>query len=121
MGVLATALEQGLNGVGAPTLYDAWTIEAGNPKKDAGKLLVEPATLRVGFQNTAGIRDYTWCKSIATIIDEFSYAETTYANIVRQNLFRQMYQLIHGACPILTAQLPSKRWRIPSHARCAAC
>jgi hypothetical protein len=101
MGVLVNALEQGLNSVGTTTLFDSWTIEAGKPKKETGKLLVDPPTRRVGFQNTAAIRDYTWCTSIAMIIDEFSYAESTYANIVRQNLFRQMYQFDTRSLPYI--------------------
>jgi hypothetical protein len=92
MGVLVSALQQGLNGVVVPTLYDTWTIEAGKPKKEPGKLLIDPGSRRSGFQNTAAVRDFDWYMQAAAIIDEFSYAESTYANIVRQRLFRQLYQ-----------------------------
>jgi hypothetical protein len=92
MGVLADSLTKGLK---APPkgIEDLWTIESGKDKLVVGgKIQFDQANNLVFIPNTIAGLTYDQIWTIAMVIDELSYAATTYGNIVNHRLFQQLYQ-----------------------------
>jgi 5-methylcytosine-specific restriction endonuclease McrA len=95
MGVLSAAMNAGLASIKQMKTLDSWSIESGIPKKDpVAQIKIRPTTKDVTDGGAATV-SYQQVMDIAMIIDELSYAETTYTNILRQHLFRTMYQIAH--------------------------
>ncbi len=94
MGVLSSAVNQSLTTITVNSSADGWTIEAGKEKQLTGqKIEFRPGNKKVGFVNTAAWLNWTDLLNISMVIDELSYARTTYDNIDRQSAFRKLYQL----------------------------
>lgn len=92
MGVLAAAMEAGLRSIKVVSTADVWTIESGKVKKDTGKVEFRPAEAFVLLQGSLGFK-YQNVLNAAMVIDAFSYAGSTYDNIIRQKNFRDLYQV----------------------------
>jgi hypothetical protein len=109
MGVLSAAINAGLTSIKQVKTLDVWTIESGIPKKDlVAQIKIRPMTKDVSDGGSATVT-YQWVIDIAMIIDELSYAETTYTNILRQHLFRTMYQIDYRPISCIDGLKPSTK------------
>lgn len=94
MGRFNGPLRQNLENKPDKSRNDLWTLEAAKEKKAIGSQIVFHKPERtVAFSDTAGVLSYEVILANATVIDEFSYAPSTYAHIKEQPLFQKFYQL----------------------------
>jgi hypothetical protein len=93
MSQLNPALRSAISKIKVNGTADVYTIEAGKEAKLAGKIELLPGESAVMLQGSSGRFTFDQIYAIALIIDELSYAESTYDNIVRQRLFRLLYQV----------------------------
>ncbi len=95
MGVLQARIMDGLQTLANGQTAPCWTLEAAKPVLRAGEVVlvsIKPKRM-IGFKGGAGAKNFDWFCEAAMVIDELSYAKTTYNNIISQRLFSQLYQV----------------------------